>query len=461
MYIAVEVAFQPSKGALAYPLAGTPDGVIPFEVPLYVKDPIKLENITNYFHLDNSGTVYTRWKEGMPLWAGHWRLLEEKRTFRKLKEQERVEKGDLVAVVNFDLALYELRNKHAKVTAAEADRAASEKTREEAKARLRILDEMQAKTRGSVAPEEYRGAELNVVRYTQEELAKRAQVRAAEIDVTSAMGVVSKHEVRAAISGVVKGITKNRGDSVKANQDTLLQIVNPLSLKAEALGEVQDVRKLQEGQPVQLEVSLRVTPARREINAVAVSNGDKGKRRLIVAASEDGTLRCWDVASGQEYWSPERLRSTARALACSPRGAEDNLLLVGTADGSAHVYNLAESRVTPVALPERHRGPITAVAFSPDGKTCATAGGDDRAIMLWSYTKTDGAMDGKWERQQVLADAHRAAVTSLGFTALPRDSGAPAGDTGNWRLLSAGRDNALIVWKAEKGKQSSTAAAAT
>jgi WD40 repeat protein len=456
VYILVEVKYVGGKEPV--PLVGSPEGAPPVRVPVEVPDPDGGGLKPNLVTFDEK-KYYTRWQERMPLYAGHCLLQDEVKTFRKLKEQERVEKGKIVALVNSDLAVTELRNKHVKLLAAEADRAASEKTRDEAKARVRSLDLMRASLKDSVNMEEYRGAELNVSRYTNEEIAKRAQVRAAEFDVVAAMGVVSKHEVRAAISAVVKTIGKNRGDTVKANQDTILQIVNPLSLKAEALAEVQDVRKLQEGQPVQLEVSLRVTPtmtlpglARREINAVAVSNGAGGKPRLIVAASEDGTLRCWDVASGQEYCSPVRLPSPARALACSPRGAEGNLLLIGTADGSAHLYDLAEPQLAPVALPERHRGPITAVAFSPDGKTCATGGADDRAIMLWSFTKAEGATDGKWERQQVLTDAHRGAITSLAFTALPRDSGAPPDDTGNWRLLSAGRDNALIVWKAERGK---------
>ena len=134
------------------------------------------------------------------------------------------------------------------------------------------------------------------------------------------------------------------------------------------------------------------------------------------------------------------------------RAAENNLLLIGAADGSAHIYDLANPQAPPIALPEMHKGPITAVAFSPDGMTCATAGSDDRAIMLWSLHKPEGSAAAKWERQQVLADAHRAAITSLAFTAMARDSDRPADDTSNWRLISAGRDNALIVWKAEKGK---------
>ena len=66
VYIAVQVDYDPKKPALSYPLSGTPDNVIPYQVPLYVKDPVTLRDISNYFALDNSEKVYTRWKEGMP-----------------------------------------------------------------------------------------------------------------------------------------------------------------------------------------------------------------------------------------------------------------------------------------------------------------------------------------------------------------------------------------------------------
>ena len=73
---------------------------------------------------------------------------------------------------------------------------------------------------------------------------------------------------------------------------------------------------------------------------------------------------------------------------------------------------------------------IHCVAFSPDGSVCAT-GGEDRRIYLWD-TETG-------KRLYELPPFHRHSVTSLQFT--PRK-----------QLVSAGRDNQLIVWSVEPEK---------
>ncbi|MFT3801611.1 MAG: hypothetical protein QM766_10365 [Burkholderiaceae bacterium] len=142
----------------------------------------------------------------------------------------------------------------------------------------------------------------------------------------------------------------------------------------------------------------------------------------VAAGGDDGVVRLWDIASGQQIASSERLHSSmiwsiafdpqGRRLASASQDGTIRLWRIGAAsgaggraieaidppltghdggvntvafdpegerlasggdDGTVRVWNVAEHRQIPLR-PMAHDGPVLAVAFSHDGKTIASGG---------------------------------------------------------------------------------------
>jgi WD40 repeat protein len=83
-----------------------------------------------------------------------------------------------------------------------------------------------------------------------------------------------------------------------------------------------------------------------------------------------------------------------------------------------------------VRVLQGHRGPVSSVAFSPDGQTVASGGSSDRTVILW------GTQAGASLRSLT---GHRRPVRSVAF--------APDGRT----VASGGEDNTVIIWDTQAG----------
>jgi hypothetical protein len=99
--------------------------------------------------------------------------------------------------------------------------------------------------------------------------------------------------------------------------------------------------------------------------------------RQVLSASDDGTMRLWDVASGLEVRRLKGYRSPALSLGLSSDGSR---ALSGHEDGSVRVWDL--ENVEEVGRFERHRAEVSAVAFAPDGRT-AFSGSLDQTVRRW------------------------------------------------------------------------------
>jgi WD40 repeat protein len=381
--------------------------------------------------------IYRKMREGDEYVPSRVALGYVWKWYRKLSEGDAVKAGDLVAQVDTVLARDEVKNKIAKLDVAQAEIETSTKTKQEAKKRYERMVHANELRPGSFAQEDVDGGLLTWQRYEQEEIAKKAALVQAQRELSAAVSILNKHEIRADRSGVIKVIYKRENEAVK-NLDPVLQIQDPEYLRVEVLVDVQDINRVKEHMPVTVEPTVIEPPLRTlrghllEVHAVAVGKYKKdGKDEyVVVSASEDKTARGWDWRTGRELWKlnyPAALRSAA----CTGKDAEANLLLLGGADGGAILVDLDNLKgAAPLRLSARHQGGVLAVAFSKDGKTCAT-GGEDRAINLYD------AATGKL--LQRVSAAHTAAVTSLQF----------ASDD---RLVSAGRDGRLIFWDVTPGQ---------
>jgi WD40 repeat protein len=368
--------------------------------------------------------------------------------YRRLEEGHRVKKDQMVAMLDYSIALNDWTSKKAKIGAAKADFEASIKTKLEAQARLDRMDNLRAQSAKFVTPEDYSATVLTRDRYLYEEIAKKEAVKQAEIDAEQAQIILKQHEIRNKIPGtsIVKTLYKHRGEAVK-EQEQILQLYNIDRVRAEGLVEVQYRDRLKVGakaslEPIEEKSPLRVFNEHRgEVTGVAVSGHEKDAR--IVSGSLDGTVRIWSPTQSQAL-RVMYLPAPVRVVACSPRDCKRNWLLAGCGDGSLRLWDLDKDSDQPVWDSTKsdqvnpQRDAITALAFSPDGSLFAT-GCEDDSIVLWKVDGGQCKVVYPFDPAHGVEGGHQGDITALHFT--PQCS-----------LVSASRDNTIRVWKLrEKG----------
>ncbi|MDP4512185.1 WD40 repeat domain-containing protein, partial [Nonomuraea turcica] len=84
-----------------------------------------------------------------------------------------------------------------------------------------------------------------------------------------------------------------------------------------------------------------------------------------------GVARLWDIRTGKTVRTLPEHGKGITAVAFSPDG---RTLATGGAEGVARLWDIRTGK-TVRTLPEHGKG-ITAVAFSPDGRTLATGGAE-------------------------------------------------------------------------------------
>lgn len=401
-----------------------PEEVLQLIVQRTPKDVVPPAEVVTIPSEDNKEVrTFSLYKKTDTIEPGKVKLWPHKVMFRKLREGLEVRKGDLLAILDPSLAIDDLWIKVAKLDAADADRVASIKTRDETRERYLTAEKLWAK--GAIPQEEYRAAKLTWDRYIYETVSKEQQVRVSANELRQSNTVLEQHAIRSDISGTVKRVLKKPGESVR-NLETVLELQDNRRLRIEGRLDYHHRRHLKPGDRVFVEPTQSISPDQalightQEITGVAVTRAGE-----IVSCSEDRTARVWDLKAGYE-----RLMLThtvgVKAVACAPKA---NQCATAAADGVVRLWDLTgDGRAPAQELRDGHKGSVSCLAFSPDG-TLLASGGEDRSVSLW---QVEGG-----KHLKKVENAHRGHVTSVQFVSLGEKT----------CLATAGRDYAMFIWE--------------
>jgi WD40 repeat protein len=141
--------------------------------------------------------------------------------------------------------------------------------------------------------------------------------------------------------------------------------------------------------------------------------------RTLASAGEDGNVWLWDLASGERQPSPRKCDAWARAMAFAPGG---DVFAVASMDRSLTLLGLPGSQRAKTVHADHT---IWSLAFAPDGKTLLT-GNFSGILGFWPVQRGDPRPD--------LVQGHQRLISAVVYSA--------DGQT----FASAGLDRVVRVW---------------
>ncbi len=138
----------------------------------------------------------------------------QKRKYRRLKEGDRIEEGQVVGHVDSSLAEADLAIAGARLAAVMADMGATEKTRDEAQQRFLAAQKLFEKKR--ISEEDYRAARLTWDRYILETKSKEAAVAIARLEQRRLEVLVGMYDLRSLVGGTITKVHKYPGEGAHA-----------------------------------------------------------------------------------------------------------------------------------------------------------------------------------------------------------------------------------------------------
>ncbi|KAJ3043637.1 ubiquitin-protein transferase activating protein [Rhizophlyctis rosea] len=191
----------------------------------------------------------------------------------------------------------------------------------------------------------------------------------------------------------------------------------------------------------------------------AISFSPTGKN--LALASEHGLLHILDFTTKTHTFrlSHREPNNSITALGWSPQ----NLLALGTRDGSIKIYRIKGSSILPIMTCKRasssewrkdplgligHSQRVVAVEFSPDGRTLAT-GGNDNLVCLWDV---NGGGCGEGRPKKVLRE-HGSAVRAMAWCPWESNVLATGGGLGDRTIRIFNSNSGKCLTSVETGSQ--------
>jgi RNA polymerase sigma factor (sigma-70 family) len=178
------------------------------------------------FTVPGKPASYRRWQEGENPEPDKCVVARQHQKVRKLRVGDKVERGQLVALVSPSLALTRLAGAVAKLDTAEAERAAATKVKDAAQAIERHMRDANSRVPGAVSQHDLLRAHLDYEKALSEERVKQTAVRTAQADCEEAATLLLMHEVRSPTAGVITAIDRRAGEMVKPG-DAVLYVREP------------------------------------------------------------------------------------------------------------------------------------------------------------------------------------------------------------------------------------------